>query len=56
MWTPTELIIGQHLDCKKQIQDCMKKWHTRTSGILQWPKEGTFKGACLDEVAANIKH
>ncbi len=56
MSAPVELIIKQHPDRKNQIQLCMKKWHERTPGKLQCPKEGTFEEACCDEVEANIKH
>lgn len=53
--TPLELIREQP-DHEQQIRLCMKKWHKRTPGRLQWPREGTFMTAYCDEVEAIIKH
>lgn len=53
--TPLELVIREQPDHEHQIRLCMKKWHKRTTGRLQWPREGTFMAAYCDEVEANIK-
>lgn len=52
---PLELVIREHPDHKQHIRLCMKKWHKRTTGRLQWPREGTFMAAYCDEVEANTK-
>lgn len=54
--TPLELVIREQPNHEQQIRLCMKKWHKRTTGRLQWPREGTFMAAYCDEVEANIKH
>lgn len=54
--TPLELVIREQPDHEQQIRLCMKKWHKRTTGRFQWPREGTFIAAYCDEVEANLKH
>ncbi|CAK6964818.1 uncharacterized protein LOC124463065 [Scomber scombrus] len=54
--TPLAMVVRTQPDHEKQIRLCMKKWHKRTSGTLQWPMEGTFEAARCNEIEANIKH
>ncbi|KAG8012449.1 hypothetical protein GBF38_020211 [Nibea albiflora] len=54
--TPMEQVIKRQPDHEKQIQSCVRKWHRRTTGKLQWPEDGTFVAAFCNEVEASIKH
>ncbi|MGL4646237.1 MAG: hypothetical protein ACRCVL_03810, partial [Cetobacterium sp.] len=54
--TPAEVVIAKHKTDEKYIKKCMMKWHDRTHGVLQWPKEGTFRLKRCEEVKEMLRH
>lgn len=44
--TTPVIIVAQH----QRDEKCMKKWHYRTSGSLQWPVEVSFAKANCNKV------